>query len=799
MRHPVLSLVIALGLSAIACSEQTTEVRQDPVAPPLSAVTAATCTMADIKSQIDALFPAGALRNSAQSQFKSIPPKTTKPTGNAARDKTFKLIGFILTNYFAGKLVGTDIPAQVLALINALNCFAGLPALTIPAGALDPAGDGAAAIITPTSPTTEVVNGNRHAGLRLLTGSVSRPVLVSISRLPDSPGPLLTNLDQYPLFYEFSVSPNVTFNLDVLGGICLRDNVANAATLRLAHNVGISFGDVEILPSASPDFLDCSSLDNIGSSGRTGWNRFAWAKALLLPAELHATTTALATVGVGGTTRKFTPFGAVDPGSNNGEILFNPDAATFDNLTAAPGGTVSPAPSVKVTSQNDSAIANVPVVFAVTGGGGTINDGATSVTVTTGADGIASLDDWTLGSEEGTNTLTATPPVGAQVGSPPAAYKPAVGFDPSALTFTAEAETEGESGFAAVSAGAFHSCGVSTDGTAYCWGRNLDGELGNGTNTNSSVPVAVSGSHTFASVSAGIYYNCGVTTAGAAYCWGNNNLGQLGNGTITASNVPVLVLGTLTFASVNAGNSHSCGVTTDEVAYCWGYNGPGTLGNGTTTNSAVPVAVSGEHTFASVNAGNLHSCGVTTGEAAYCWGDNANGQLGDNTNTNSAVPVAVAGEHTFASVSASDIGFHSCGVTTGEAGEAAYCWGGNTNGQLGDGTNTSSNLPVAVSGSPTLGSTSAGALHSCGVAGAGSAYCWGYNFTGALGNGTNTDTNVPVAVSGSYAFAAVSAGQYHTCGVTAAGAAYCWGHNAFGGLGNGTTTPSNVPVAVSLP
>ena len=297
--------------------------------------------------------------------------------------------------------------------------------------------------------------------------------------------------------------------------------------------------------------------------------------------------------------------------------------------------------------------------------------------------------------------------------------------------------------FASVSASSLHSCGLTTAGTAYCWGYNYYGQLGDGTNTASNVPVAVSGGHTFASVTLGVLHSCGLTTAGAAYCWGFNAAGGLGDGTNTNSNVPVAVSGGHSFASVSAGSHHNCGVTTAGAAYCWGSNGYGGLGNGTSTTSNVPVPVSGSLTFASVSAGDQYSCGVTTAGAAYCWGYNGHGELGDGTNTASNVPVAVSGSHSFASASTGL--YHSCGVTTAGA---AYCWGSNGFGALGNGTGTTtSNVPVPVSGSLNLASVSAGDSFSCGVTTAGAAYCWGYNEEGGLGNGTNTASNVPVAVS----------------------------------------------------
>src|SRR5207249_149557 len=168
-------------------------------------------------------------------------------------------------------------------------------------------------------------------------------------------------------------------------------------------------------------------------------------------------------------------------------------------------------------------------------------------------------------------------------------------------------------------------------------------------------PVAVSGGLTFTAVSTSDYHTCGVTTSGAAYCWGWNNSGGLGDGTSGTDRLtPVAVSGGLTFAAVSAGVINACGVTTSGAAYCWGYNGSGVLGSGTTTSSATPVAVSGGLTLAAVSVGGSspyqesHTCGVTPSGAAYCWGYNRYGQLGDGTGgTYRLTPVAVSGGLTF--------------------------------------------------------------------------------------------------------------------------------------------------------
>ncbi len=146
--------------------------------------------------------------------------------------------------------------------------------------------------------------------------------------------------------------------------------------------------------------------------------------------------------------------------------------------------------------------------------------------------------------------------------------------------------------FAAVSAGENHTCGVTSSGSAYCWGFNGSGELGDGTTISRTTPVAVPGGLTFEAVSAWFYHTCGVTSSGSAYCWGYNASGQLGDGTTTSRTTPVVVSGGFTFEAVSAGWGHTCGVTSSGSAYCWGDNGYGQLGDGTTSSSYTPVRVS---------------------------------------------------------------------------------------------------------------------------------------------------------------------------------------------------------------
>jgi alpha-tubulin suppressor-like RCC1 family protein len=345
----------------------------------------------------------------------------------------------------------------------------------------------------------------------------------------------------------------------------------------------------------------------------------------------------------------------------------------------------------------------------------------------------------------------------------------------------------------AVRAGESHTCGLTSSGTAYCWGSNDAGQLGDGTTTNRFLPTMVSGGHTFAAIAPGWFHTCGLRTDGALYCWGLNTSGQLGDGTAADRLVPTAVTSGQAFSMVAATNAHTCAVATDGAAYCWGANGFGQLGDGSTAGQLVPTAVSGGHIFASISGGLSHTCGLRADGAAFCWGRNTSGQLGDATTTTRLVPTPVVGEHTFASLNAQgDV--HTCAVRTDSA---AYCWGGNDSGQLGDGTTGPRVVPTAVSGGYSFTSIGVGGVHTCGLVADGSSFCWGAGNTGQLGDGSTLQRLVPTAVAGDHTFASISAGGQHTCAARTDGTAFCWGLNGAGQLGDGTSVIRLTPTQVS--
>ena len=291
--------------------------------------------------------------------------------------------------------------------------------------------------------------------------------------------------------------------------------------------------------------------------------------------------------------------------------------------------------------------------------------------------------------------------------------------------------------------------------------------------------------------------NCAATSTGLVDCWGYNGFGQLGNGTTTSSDVPVRALGISSATAVvgdRSGDSF-CALLSSGKVECWGDNEFGELGNGTTTTFLLPVAVKQITTATKLFAGDYGFCALLSSGHLTCWGDNENGELGNGTTTSSDVPVPVSGLENVVEVTAGY--FDNCALlSTGRI----ECWGYNGFGQLGNGTTTSSDVPVAVTGitAATSLTTDGDGYSYCAATSTGKANCWGYNGFGQLGNGTITTSVVPVAVHGVTTATAVTGANNGDsfCVRLSGGKVECWGDNANGELGNGTTTTDSLPVAV---
>jgi alpha-tubulin suppressor-like RCC1 family protein len=377
--------------------------------------------------------------------------------------------------------------------------------------------------------------------------------------------------------------------------------------------------------------------------------------------------------------------------------------------------------------------------------------------------------------------------------------------------------------FIGTGARAYHSIAVDENGKVYTWGSNHYGQLGNNTTTQSNVPIDISSygalyGKTIAKVAVGLEHSIAVDNSGIVYTWGINDKGQLGDGTTVNKNTPHTVntsgvLSGKTITQVAAGENFCLAVDNAGKVYSWGYNNYGQLGNGNTSQSTVPVDVysSGvleDKTITQVAGGTFNSMALGNDGKVYTWGYNYYGQLGNGSNTNSNEPVAVVTTGVLSGKTIIQIaaGEHHC-VALGSDGKV-YTWGYNYYGQLGNGSNTNSNEPVAVVTTGVLsGKTiiqiAAGEHHCVALGSDGKVYTWGKNDSGQLGDSTNINSNVPVAVKTSgvlngKTITQVASGASHCVVLGSNGKVYTWGENGSGQLGNNSTTSSNVPVEASF-
>lgn len=357
------------------------------------------------------------------------------------------------------------------------------------------------------------------------------------------------------------------------------------------------------------------------------------------------------------------------------------------------------------------------------------------------------------------------------------------------------------SGVQAITAGGQHTCGVTSNGGVRCWGRNINGQIGDNTTTDRLTPVGVSGLGSgVQAIVGGRFHTCALTSSGGVVCWGFNYYGQVGDGTINNQrNTPQAVNGLSSGVQsvATANGDHTCALTNNGGVLCWGTNGSGQVGDGTANYlRSSPTAVSGlDSGIQAIAAGGFHSCAILSSGGAVCWGSNGFGQLGNGIIGNQSSPTGVDGmDSNVQSITAAED--HTCALTS--SGETR-CWGFNQFGQLGDGTTESRDTPMVVNGlNAGIQLVDGGLFHTCALTNSGGVLCWGSNGFTQIGDGTTSDRSTPTAVSGLNSSAeAIAAGLHHSCALTSNSGMRCWGYNGYGQLGDGTSNFRTTPVAVS--
>ncbi len=355
----------------------------------------------------------------------------------------------------------------------------------------------------------------------------------------------------------------------------------------------------------------------------------------------------------------------------------------------------------------------------------------------------------------------------------------------------------GAAGWRSVTTGRAHSCGLKSDGKVWCWGSNLEGQVGRPVaGDGSQVPLETVNLGTVASISAKDQHTCAVDLMGFAWCWGDNSFGQIGNGQTVTRTTPYRITTLQNVRAVDAATWHTCALLDNGEVRCVGYGRQGQIGDGTTSNSTSYRAVhlSESDAFA-MAVGTAHTCAILRGGQTQCWGFNGQEQsygrlgAGDTASRSAPVNVSQSGE-AFHQISAGEK--HTCAVSQQHE---VWCWGDNTFGQLGDGTSLDSLVPRKVMNVSDIRHVYAGKEHTCAVSHTGGLFCWGRNDDGQLGLGNLNVQRTPQPVALSDVLE-VAPGFYHTCAVTSEGRLFCWGRNDSGQLGIHSLTSSTTPVEV---
>lgn len=334
-----------------------------------------------------------------------------------------------------------------------------------------------------------------------------------------------------------------------------------------------------------------------------------------------------------------------------------------------------------------------------------------------------------------------------------------------------------------LTAGAQHACGLSGS-SAYCWGDNRYGQLGDGSITTAGEPVSVSTALELVQVASGpmAEHTCGLTTTNQVVCWGNDEDGQV-DGTPSAQPItvptPVDLGGPATQVSV--GGRTSCAILAAGPTVCWGDNAFGELGRGSVGGTSEPLAVATPEAFVSIDVGRYSSCGITGDGAVYCWGFNQYGGVGAHDYVEQPTPLLLSETLLFDQVSVGD-GF-ACGVSRDRM---AYCWGSDASGKLGSPSPDVPGTPVEV---PVVGVSEvhAGGHFACALRDPNEAVCWGRNFSGEVGSGSFEPSEgvPPTVVAGGIGFAGLALGNAFACGLDHDGSTHCWGSNGRGQIGDG--------------
>ncbi|MBS1534406.1 MAG: T9SS type A sorting domain-containing protein [Bacteroidetes bacterium] len=345
------------------------------------------------------------------------------------------------------------------------------------------------------------------------------------------------------------------------------------------------------------------------------------------------------------------------------------------------------------------------------------------------------------------------------------------------------------------SLGGAQTLAIKTNGTLWAWGNNTEGQLGIGSTINQNTPRQVGTDVDWKFIYSGASTSFAIKNNGTLWGWGRNDTGQLGDGTTVNKNIPTQIGTDSNWAKVSSGPLHTLAIKTDGTLWAWGSNVMGQLGDNTLVDKLSPIQIGTDTNWESCNASKAQfSSARKNNGRLYFWGNGASGQMGNGANGNILVPTLLNGINY-----TSNYGLgYDCVLALRNFSGTIDSWGWNFHGALGNGTNTDSNVPVALNTDTDWSFVDAGYYFSLGKKTNGTIWTWGYNIFGTvLGNGTSSDTNIPVQIDTATDWDKIYVGYHHVIATKTDGSFWTWGWNQDGQLGNGSNTNANAPIPLS--
>jgi alpha-tubulin suppressor-like RCC1 family protein len=349
-----------------------------------------------------------------------------------------------------------------------------------------------------------------------------------------------------------------------------------------------------------------------------------------------------------------------------------------------------------------------------------------------------------------------------------------------------------------VATGGAHTIGVGSDGSLWTWGRGGSGQLGNGSFTNSNIPLKVGLDLNWQKISAGSGHSIALKANGTLWSWGRNASGQLGNGLVGNVSIPTQLGTDTNWSYISAGYEYTTAIKTDGTLWAWGDNTYGQLGDGTfgsANNKATPVQIGSDTNWLMVSAASGHTVAIKTNGTLWAWGANNYSQLGDGTIVNKYLPTQIGLATNWQNVEAAlyfNIAMKSNGTI--------WTWGRNDTGQLGDNTIIDKNIPTNIEATNNYSKITKGEQHSFVQKSDGTLWAFGGNALGQLGDGTIINKLIPTAVSTSTTtWLQITSKISHCAAIKSDGTLYTWGKNLYGEMGDGTGISKSLPTLIVCP